>query len=305
MLFRSNLVFAVMAAMVLTGTLYPLLIDAMGAGKISVGPPYFGLLFTWLLIPMVLALPIGIYSRWQSDTGSRLAGMLRWPLVMSLVFGAGVWIMEPDIGFVSAAGVTGGAWVIFGSLFYIGHLQNKRNTWKIPASVLAMTLAHVGLGVFLIGLSLTSTLSVEKHLRMEAGDTYQMAEYSFEFSGTRVVQGPNYTADEGEFIVTKGDREVTRLYPQKREYAQRGNVMTEAAIDPGFTRDLYVSLGEPLDQSGNAWAVRVYHKPFIRWIWLGSIFMLAGGMLAATNKRYRRKIPAKAPVETGSKEAPA
>ena len=105
--------------------------------------------------------------------------------------------------------------------------------------------------------------------------------------------------------MTKGDREVTRLYPQKREYAQRGNVMTEAAIDPGFTRDLYVSLGEPLDQSGNAWAVRVYHKPFIRWIWLGSIFMLMGGLLAATNKRYRRKLPQKAPVKTSSKEVAA
>ena len=298
----NNLVFAVMAAMVLTGTLYPLLIDALGAGKISVGPPYFGLLFTWLLVPMVLALPIGIYSRWQSDTGSRLAGMLRWPLVMSLVFGAGVWIMEPDIGFVSAAGVTGGAWVIFGSLFYIGHLQSRRKSLQIPASVLAMTLAHIGLGVFLIGLSLTSTLSNEKHLRMEPGDRYQMADYTFEFSGTRVVQGPNYTANEGEFIVYKGEREVTRLYPQKRQYAQPGSVMTEAAIDPGFTRDLYVSLGEPLDQATQAWAVRVYHKPFIRWIWLGSIFMMSGGLLAAANKRYRRKLAANAPVKSSSKE---
>jgi cytochrome c-type biogenesis protein CcmF len=301
----NNLVFVVMTAMVLTGTLYPLLIDALGAGKISVGPPYFGLLFTWLLVPMVLALPIGIYSRWQKDNGSRLAGMLRWPLVMALVFGAGVWIMEPDIGFVSAAGVTGGAWVIFASLFYVGHLLIRKNSFKIPASVLAMTLAHVGLGVFLIGLSLVSTLSTEKHLRMEAGDTYQMVDYSFEFLGTKVVQGPNYTADEGEFVVYKGDKEITRLYPQKREYAQRGNTMTEAAIDPGFTRDLYVSLGEPLDQNGRAWAVRVYHKPFIRWIWLGAILIMAGGFLAAANKRYRRKMVAKQPATTKTKEVTA
>jgi cytochrome c-type biogenesis protein CcmF len=301
----NNLVFAVMAAMVLTGTLYPLLIDAMGAGKISVGPPYFGLLFSWLLVPMVLALPIGIYTRWQKDTGSRLAGLLRWPMAMALVFGAGVWIMEPEIGFVSAAGVTGGAWVIFGSIFYVGHLLSRKNSLKIPGSVLAMTLAHVGLGVFLIGLSLVSTLSTEKHLRMEAGDKYQMVDYTFEFLGTKIVQGPNYTADEGEFVVYKGDKEVTRLYPQKREYAQRGNTMTEAAIDPGFTRDLYVSLGEPLDQNGRAWAVRVYHKPFIRWIWLGAIFMMSGGILAAANKRYRRKMPAKQPVKARAKEVTA
>jgi cytochrome c-type biogenesis protein CcmF len=112
------------------------------------------------------------------------------------------------------------------------------------------------------------------------------------------VQGPNYVADEGEFIVTKNNREVTRLYPQKRQYSQAGNTMTEAAIDPGLMRDLYVSLGEPLDNMKMAWAVRVYHKPFIRWVWLGSLFMAAGGLLAAGNKRYRRRI-------RDSKTAPA
>ncbi|MGA9573476.1 MAG: heme lyase CcmF/NrfE family subunit [Lysobacterales bacterium] len=304
-LLLNNLVFVVMAAMVLTGTLYPLLIDALGAGKISVGPPYFGLLFSWLLVPIVLALPVAIYSRWQKDSGSRLAAMVRLPLLLSLAVGAGAWFMRPEIGLMAVAGVTGGAWVILGSVFYVGHMMKKRNSPAIPASVFAMTLAHVGLGFFLVGVSLTSTLSSEKHLRMEAGDKYESAGYTFEFLGTSVVQGPNYTADQGEFIVTKNDREVTRLFPQKREYAQRGNAMTEAAIDPGFTRDLYVSLGEPLDQNGQAWAVRIYHKPFIRWIWLGAILMLMGGMIAAGNKRYRRKIAAKEPVPTGAKEVTA
>ena len=304
-LLLNNLVFAVMAAMVLTGTLYPLLIDALGAGKISVGPPYFGLLFSWLLVPLVLAVPIGINSRWQQDSGSRLAGMLLWPFLLSLVTGGAVWFMNPELGFVSAAGVTGGAWVILGSLFYVAQLLKRKNSLRVPASVLAMTLAHVGLGVFLVGLSMVSTLSSEKHLRMEAGDKYQMAGYTFEFLGTNKVQGANYSADEGEFVISKDGQEVTRLYPQKRQYAQRGNTMTEAAIDPGFTRDLYVSLGEPLDQNGRAWAVRVYQKPFIRWIWLGAIFMMSGGMLAAANKRYRRKMPAEQAVPAKSKEVPA
>jgi cytochrome c-type biogenesis protein CcmF len=125
--------------------------------------------------------------------------------------------------------------------------------------------------------------------------------------GTRMVQGPNYTADEGEFIVTKNDRELTRLYPQKRQYTQQGNPMTEAAIDPGFLRDLYVSLGEPLDQNGRAWAVRVYHKPYIRWIWLGAIFMMTGGLIGAGNKRYRRKIREKEALQARAKpsEVPA
>ncbi len=286
----NNLVFTVMAAMVLTGTLYPLLIDALGAGKISVGPPYFGLLFSWLLVPMVLALPIGIFSRWQQDNAGRLAGKLRWPLLISLVVGAGAWIIEPGIGLISTAGVTGGVWVIAGSLFYVGQQMHKKGRFWLPASVLAMTLAHVGLGVFLVGVSLTSSISSEKHLRMVAGDQHVMAGYTFKFQGTNKVRGPNYIADEGEFIITKDGAEVTRLYSQKRQYAQGGSTMTEAAIDPGWTRDLYVSLGEPLDETGTAWAVRIYHKPFIRWIWLGSILIMTGGLIAAGNKRYRRKI---------------
>ncbi len=290
LLLVNNLVFTIMAAMVLIGTLYPLLIDALGAGKISVGPPYFGFLFAWLLVPLVIALPIGIYSRWQEDKGNRLFNMLRWPLLIALVVGAGAWIIAPAMGLVAAIGVAGGAWVIAASLFYVGKMIQKKKQLRIPASVLAMTLAHVGLGLFLIGASLTGTISEEKHLRMEAGDRYEMSSYTFEFLGTRVVQGPNYVADEGEFVLTKNNREVTRLYPQKRQYSQGGNTMTEAAIDPGLMRDLYVSLGEPLDNMKMAWAVRVYHKPFIRWVWLGSLFMAAGGLLAAGNKRYRRKV---------------
>jgi len=198
-------------------------------------------------------------------------------------------LIEPNAGVITALGVAGGVWVISGSLFYVGTLMGKSKRIKLPISILAMTLAHIGLGVFLVGISLTSSTSSEKHLRMAAGDQYETAGYTFEFLGTSMVRGPNYMADEGEFVITKNGAEVTRLYPQKRNYTQRGNTMTEAAIDPGLTRDLYVSLGEPLDDQGLAWAVRIYHKPFIRWIWLGSLFMMAGGLLAAGDKRYRRK----------------
>ncbi len=298
LLLVNNLVFTVMAAMVLTGTLYPLLMDALNAGKISVGPPYFGFLFSWLLVPIVIALPIGIFSNWKQDNVGRLAGKLQWSLLIALIIGAGAWIIEPAIGPIAAAGVTGGVWVISGSLFYAGKLLRSRKSFRLPASTLAMTLAHMGLGVFLIGVSLTSTISSEKHLRMEANDHFEMAGYSFEFLGTKIVQGPNYSADEGAFVVSKDGSEITRLYSQKRKYAQGGSSMTEAAIDPGWTRDLYVSLGEPLDQYGKAWAVRIYHKPFIRWIWLGAILMLAGGLTAAADKRYRRKVPADETIST-------
>ncbi len=298
LLLVNNLVLTVMAAMVLTGTLYPLLIDALDAGKISVGPPYFGFLFSWLLLPLVVALPIGMFSNWKKTNGRRLAEKLRWPLLISLVVAAVSWLIEPAIGFVSAAGVAGGVWVISSSLFYIGKQLNRQNRFRPPASLIAMTLAHIGLGVFLIGVSLTSALSTERHLRMATGDTFEMAGYSFKFMGTSMVRGPNYTADEGEFIVSRNGAEFTRLFSQKRQYAQGGNTMTEAAIDAGFLRDLYVSLGEPLDQNGEAWAVRIYHKPFIRWVWLGPIFMLFGGLTAAADRRYRRKLPVKNSAET-------
>ena len=210
-----------------------------------------------------------------------------------------------ELGFVAAAGVTGGIWVILSSLFYFVKITTKTGKFRLPGSVVAMTLGHLGLGVFLIGVSLTGSMSSEKHLRMEAGDHHVMGGYDFQFNGTQVVRGPNYMADEGEFIVFKDGQEVTRLYSQKRQYTAGGNTMTEAAIDAGFTRDLYVSLGEPLDSRGQAWAVRIYHKPFIRWIWLGSIFMLAGGLIGSANKRYRRKIKASEPEATASEGARA
>jgi SAM-dependent methyltransferase len=305
LLLINNLVLTVMTAMVLIGTLYPLLIDALGAGKISVGPPYFGLLFSMLLVPLVLTLPVGIYIRWQQDGVNRLVRNLVWPFLLTVVSGVAIWFMYPEIGLVAAAGVTGGIWVILGSLFYFWKITTKKSKFRLPGSVVAMTLAHIGLGVFLIGASLTGSISSEKHLRMEPGDVYVMAGYSFQFNGTRVVRGPNYMADEGEFVVTREGREITRLYPQKRQYTQGGQTMTEAAIDPGLTRDVYVSLGEPLDDTGHAWAVRLYHKPFVRWIWLGSIFMMFGGIIAAANKRYRRKIKAEQPQQAGTREATA
>jgi cytochrome c-type biogenesis protein CcmF len=151
-----------------------------------------------------------------------------------------------------------------------------------------MVLAHLGVGLFLVGASLTNAVSTEKHIRMVSGDRFSLSGYEFVFQGTRAVNGPNYAADRGEFIVLQGGSEITRMYPEKRRYLS-GQTMTEAALDPGLTRDLYVSLGEPLDNFGNAWAVRLYHKPFIRFIWLGGLFMMLGGFIAASDKRYRRR----------------
>jgi len=148
-----------------------------------------------------------------------------------------------------------------------------------------MVLAHMGVGVFVIGVSMVETTSIEKHIPMGPGDSFSVAAYDFEFKGSEHIEGANFNAERGTFIVSSKGRTITTLYPEKRRY-RRGQVMTEAALDPGLTRDLYISLGDPLDDPGH-WAVRIYKKPFIRWIWLGALMMTFAGLIAMSDRRYR------------------
>jgi cytochrome c-type biogenesis protein CcmF len=286
MLLINNLLLAVMAAMVLLGTLYPLAVDALGAGKISVGAPYFGLLFSMLLIPMVVVLPLGVFTRWKADGPGRVVKPLAVPLALAVAGGIATSVLAPEAGIQGVAGVAGGLWLIAASLAWPLHRLRKQG--RFTRGETAMTMAHLGLGVFIIGVCMTGAISSEKHLRMTDGDAFELGGYVFSFTGTRGIEGPNYVGDEGEFVVTKNGEEVTRLYSQKRRYFGTNQIMTEADIDAGLTRDLYVSLGEPLD-NGAAWAVRLYHKPFVRWIWLGALFMTAAGLLAASDRRFRKR----------------
>jgi cytochrome c-type biogenesis protein CcmF len=300
LLLINNLLLVVMAAMVLTGTLYPLLLDALDAGKISVGPPYFGTLFALLLIPMVILLPFSFHARWQEDQLGRMARELAFPASIALIAAVVTAFTLPGSGAWGIAAVAGGFWIMSASIrHYYRRKRSMPGRWPSRGET-GMTLAHFGVGLFLIGAMLANSISSEKHLRMEAGDTFEMAGYSFVFEGTRGLQGPNYVADEGEFIVYKSGQRVTSLFPQKRRYIKSGQTMTEAAIDPGLTRDLYVSLGDPLDDQGKAWAIRIYHKPFIRFIWLGALLMMAGGFLAASDRRYRKKAASRVSAEAAS-----
>jgi cytochrome c-type biogenesis protein CcmF len=299
LLLVNNLLFVVIAAMVLTGTLYPLLLDALDAGKISVGPPYFGLLFAILLVPIVALLPLGFHMRWQKDSLLRVLRKLWLPALVGLAAGVVTAIRLPAAGGWGIAGAAGAAWIIAASLqHYFVRLRERR--WRLPSrSETGMTLAHLGVGLFLVGAALTNPVSAEKHLRMEPGDSFELAGYTFLFEGTRAHRGPNFMADEGIFTVTRSGKMVADMHPQKRRYAN-GQVMTEAALEPGLMRDLYVSLGEPLDATGHAWAVRLYHKPFVRFIWLGALFMMGGGFLAAADPRYRRRRAEAAERERGA-----
>jgi len=249
-----------------------------------------------LMIPLVIAVPFGFMSNWKRDGFKALFARIRTPLVAALAGGLITAVTLPDSGLLGIASCAGAGWLIIASVSY--YLRGvDANQWP-PLSVAGMTLAHLGIAVFLIGVGLSSTISTEKHLRMVAGDSHEMAGYTYIFEGTELVQGPNYMADRGTFKVFETGEEadgapLTTLTPEKRRYAQGGQVMTEASIDAGLSRDLYVSLGEPLDAQGTAWAVRIYHKPFIRFIWLGALMMMFGGFLAATDRRYRSGSKAK------------
>ncbi len=289
MLMLNNLVLAVMAAMVLIGTLYPLFIEALTGEKLSVGAPYFGIMFALLLIPMVAALPMGVFSRFKRDRLGRVLGALKVPLVLAVIAGGVTAWLAPEAGMLGALGVAGAAWLGAASIAWpLKRLRGEGQRAGFTRAEASMTLAHFGLAIFMVGISLTDATSTEKHLRMAPGDSFDVAGYTFRFDEMRLVQGPNFVADEGAFTVTRDGKTIAELTPQKRRYLREGQVMTEAAIDPGLTRDIYVSLGEPLDDSG-AWAVRLYHKPFVRWIWLGALFMTAGGFLAAGDRRYRAR----------------
>jgi cytochrome c-type biogenesis protein CcmF len=288
LLLLNNLLLVAACAMVLLGTLYPLLADALGMGKISVGPPYFGLLFLVLMAPLVLLLPFGPLSRWQREQPSKPLAMLAPWAVLALVAGVLAFLAAPQGQWKTAAGVAGAVWIGGGTARFAW--GRWRSQGRMTAEMLGMVLAHAGVAVFLVGALLTEAQVRQREVALSPGQSVRLEPYVFRFDGVEQVRGPNYMADRGAVMVTRDDRPIAILQPEKRAYASGGQVMTEAAIRVGITRDLYVALGESLGGEGGreAWAVRVYVKPFVRWIWTGAGLMALGGLVAATDRRFRR-----------------
>ena len=291
LLLLNNLLLTSACAMVLLGTLYPLLADALELGKISVGPPYFALLFVLLMAPLVLLLPFGPLTRWQREQPSKPFAMLVPWAGLALGIGIAAFFLAPQGAWKTAAGLAGATWVLAGTLRFVwarfqsGMSQAKGN--RFTAEMLGMTLAHVGVAVFLVGVLLTEGLSRQRELALAPGQMVTLGTHAFRFDGVERRTGPNYIADHATVQVLRDDVPLLTLHPEKRNYASGGQVMTESAIDAGLTRDLYVALGEPL--GNGAWAVRVHVKPFVRWIWLGAVLMALGGFVTATDRRFRRK----------------
>ncbi|WP_277347514.1 heme lyase CcmF/NrfE family subunit [Wenzhouxiangella sp. XN79A] len=284
LLLSNNLLLVVSAAMVLIGTLYPILVDFMGWGQVSVGPPYFGAMFILLMTPLVLLLPFGPMSRWKQDRWARAARPLLIPAVVAVVAGTVLaWLLDA-FTLRAVTGWIGGLWLIFGALAFVARALKSssgflRGHW-------GMTAAHLGVGVFVIGVAMVESATSERDFAFTPGQTIETAGLAFRLDEVVTVKGPNWAAEEARFTVLKNGEPVTTMAPQKRRYYRSGQVMTQVALKPGPFRDLYIAMGQPLDNG--AWSIRVHVKPFIRWIWGGAVLMLIGGLLAATDPRYRR-----------------
>jgi cytochrome c-type biogenesis protein CcmF len=292
-LLLNNILLTVLTLTVLLGTLYPLLFDALGLGKISVGAPYFNSVFTPIALLLIVFMGVGPLSKWHNTK----LNVFLIPCIISIVVSvliSGSLVYAHDLGLLAWLSLSIAFWVVclsFSDWFSKVSVGTKGiipRARQLPRNYYGMLLAHLGIVVSLVGVVLVSINSQESMVRLSPGEQASVAGYEFRFDRLEQVQGPNYVSDKAQFTAYENGQIVALLHPEKRLFNTRQQVMTEAALDAGFTRDLYISLGEKLD--GDSWGVRVYVKSFVRWIWLGGLLMMAGGLLAALDKRYQRRV---------------
>jgi cytochrome c-type biogenesis protein CcmF len=305
MLLANNTLLIVAAGSVLLGTLYPLFLDALNLGKISVGPPYFDSVFVPLMTPALFLMGIGPLARWKDASLPDIATRLKWAFAVSIAtalllpFALGHWTPIISFGLALALWIAASTAVnLKERLASLGGSLRERLASQ-PRGYYGMLLAHCGVAVFIAGVTLVKGYESERDVRMAVGDSVEVGGYAFRFDGAQNATGPNYRAARGSVVVSRGGKELMVLHPEKRIYNAQQMPMTEAAISTGLFGDLYVSLGEPV--SDGAWSVRVYHKPFVTWIWGGCIIMALGGFLALSDRRYRtatRRVPEVLPAGT-------
>ncbi|MDH5886982.1 heme lyase CcmF/NrfE family subunit [Vibrio splendidus] len=297
-LLGNNILLIAALVVVLVGTLLPLVHKQLGLGSVSIGAPFFDMLFFWLMIPFSFLLGIGPLIRWKRDNLSKLIK----PMLVSGVFSLGlsalmVTMLADRFSGTAFAGWVMAFWIFFMHGFELHERATHRHTFmkgltKLPRSHWAMICGHMGLAVTVIGIAMVQNYSIERDVRLAPGESYQLEEYSFLFTGVRDKDGPNYDGYIADFEITKEGKYINTLHAEKRFYTTAKSMMTEAAIDRGVTRDLYIAMGERLDDN-KSWAVRIYYKPFVRWIWAGSLIMSIGGVIAISDRRYRFRKPTK------------
>ncbi len=301
----NNVFLVTAAATILLGTLYPLFLDALGLGKVSVGPPYFNSVFIPLTLPLAALVGLGAISRWKRDEFTRLIRPLWMLLTFSVALGVGLpWLLAGPYQSLAALGLSLALWTAsstgYGLYDRVRHRPHKLQALlSQPRGIWGMSVAHFGIAVFIVGVTMVSLYEQEQDLKMTPGETHQMGNLTFLFEGVRQGAVDNYITYIGTVRALRDDRLVATLHPEKRFYPIQAEPMTEAGIEPGLTQDLYVSLGERLDDDG-AWSVRIHIKPFVRWIWAGALFMALGGLLAATDRRLLSHSRRRRPVPAGS-----
>ena len=281
----GNVFLVVSAASVLLGTLYPLLIDALHLGKISVGPPYFNSVFVPIMIPLLVLMGIGPWTSWKNSNLLDVIKRLWIAALVAVIAAALIPFVMGEFTWLSSLGFLLAFWVIASGVLQI---IRQAKAGKPTRSFIGMQVAHLGIAVFVIGVTMVGAYQEEKDVRMLAGESVSVGGYDIQLQSVNSVPGPNYKAMQGTFLLSRNGKLEATMYPEKRSYFSSTMPMTEAAIDAGLTRDVYVSLGEELEDK--SWAVRVYYKPFVDWIWGGCLLMALGGVLAMSDKRYRMKL---------------
>ena len=295
----NNVLLVIATALILGGTLAPLMVELIDGSKISVGPPYFQIAFAIPMLPLVALMAVGMHTAWRSQKATAVVGKLRFVTLIAVVAGVLVpFVFYGSSGALLTIGLIAGIWVMLAALIDpIRSWRRASGQAGITRGALGMSVAHFGVGLFVVGVAVVSAFTVEADRSLRIGERQEVAGYQFELRGLRNAQGPNYQALEGEVDIFRDGRFISQLRPQKRTYLVQQSPMTEAGIDAGWNRDLFVALGDPL--GGDAWSVRLQYKPLIRFIWLGAFIMALGGMIAASDRRYRLK----APVKEGRRKA--
>ena len=288
----NNVILVVASASIFLGTLFPMVYQAVTGDLISIGPPYFNTIFVPLMIILVLFVGVGPLSRWKRTSTAYLIQQLSKVAMAGVVVGVVLpFIVLLEFSLAATLAVALGAWITLSIVKDISNkVSNKITIWQglgsLSLSYYGMQAAHFGIAVMFVGVGLTSYFSSEKSVLLQPGQSTELDAYSFTFMQSTPVTGPNYIGDEAQIMVRRNDADIEVLYPQRRVYLASGTPSTEMAIDAGFLRDLFVTLGE--EKESGAWSMTIYVKPFVRWVWLGAILMAFGGTLAAGDKRYRR-----------------
>jgi cytochrome c-type biogenesis protein CcmF len=287
----NNALLVAALSLILLGTLYPLFMDALELGKVTVGPPWFNLMFLVPMLPLLALLGVGMHAGWKrgflGNAKRSLWTIAACSLAGAVVIGAAVYA---DLRPMTTLGFALALWVMLSALMI--PFARLRARQSLPAAVLGMAVAHFGVGLATLGITGVQSFKIEKDFALGVGDAASIGGYDFRLTALRDARGPNYTGVEADVVVSRNGEAVTVLRPQKRAYNSGGNPLTEAGIQVGPARDLFAALGDDLGQG--RWSVRLQYKPLIRYIWLGAILIALGGGLAALDRRYRARVPARA-----------